>query len=344
MSKEGFGLELPVTMTENGQEKVLPSKDGALPPWVTKPPPPKKIYKLPYIIFCCVLYVSINFYLNFTNKYLFDDLDFQYPVLIILLGTTASFFGSGVMVLWEQEKLQLRLIASNFKLIIVLGLGHSLTSGFENLALSRVSLSITQILKTIAPGFIMVYKAYTTKKPINPKLGGLLLIQIIGAGMAVYRNPEFDAIGILYSFLSMLAACVFTISSEKMLQESEMTPTQLTFFSSIPAIFVLISLMEGGELTRLNHVSSAGTFSLILVMTTAFMALFYSISQFMVVQATSGLYFTVIGNFKTALLVVSAILFLHETLTPLNGVGVVIGIAGFIAYSWVKFRTGDPNA
>ena len=136
---------------------------------------------------------------------------------------------------------------------------------------------------------------------------------MIGASLSVYHNPELDFLGIVYSILSTLAACLSAISSEKvfffffffffffgemcldmvflslglfflisfsffknktkqnktkqnktkqnntkqkkkMMKDSKMTPTQLTFFSSIPAIFILLSLMEGHELTRLVFV------------------------------------------------------------------------------------------
>ena len=167
---------------------------------------------------------------------------------------------------------------------------------------------------------------------------------MIGASLSVYHNPELDALGLLYSVLSTLAACVASVASEKMMKDSKMTPTQLTFFSSIPAIFILLSLMEGHELTRLKGVRDSGTWAIILVLSTAFVALFYSISQFMVVQACGAIYFAAIGSFKTGLLVLFAILFLRETLSPLNSAGVAIGMTSFALYSYEKFKIGVSDS
>ena len=89
----------------------------------------------------------------------------------------------------------------------------------------------------------------------------------------------------------MFSALTAVIVSEKMMQRPNhsLSPVQLTFFSSIPALFVLVTLMEGDELSRLRGLQDVDRFSLALVLSTAVVALFYTCSQYMVVQVNAFL-------------------------------------------------------
>ena len=72
-------------------------------------------------------------------------------------------------------KLGWSVVKENFLLMILLGAGHSLTSGFENLALKRVSLSLTQMVKSSGPAVVMLFHWTRTGKSYTAKMKVFLL-------------------------------------------------------------------------------------------------------------------------------------------------------------------------
>lgn len=56
-----------------------------------------------------LLWMVLNISLSFSNKYLFVYEHYLFPLLIVIMGTMATFFGTGLMLLLRVDEFQWRL-------------------------------------------------------------------------------------------------------------------------------------------------------------------------------------------------------------------------------------------
>ena len=250
-------------------------------------------YSWSFILVVLTVYISLNFFLNFSNKYLFAVYHFKYPLLIILLGTLCTTIGTGILVYTNPSSTSLnrQTLLQNWKPITALGVVHAFGSAFENLALTRVSISVAQMIKASAPIFFMLYGSFIEKKTYHQSLKISMLVQVFGASLAVYDNPEMDPLGLMYVFISLITGSFLSLLiSEKLMKETKFTSVETAFVSSFPSLVSLLSLMESSELKRLRGVLDEGTIPLLIVFATALCAFFYNIVHFKTLEVTNSLY------------------------------------------------------
>lgn len=88
-------------------------------------------------------------------------------------------------------------------------------------------------------------------------VGSLLTLTVIGAGLAVFRNPEFHWVGFICAVLSTLFGVVQNIAIGLLMQKANMNALVIAFTTSLPAIITLVpgfllTEYEAGEVARLD--------------------------------------------------------------------------------------------
>jgi hypothetical protein len=61
-------------------------------------------------------------------------------------------------------------------------------------------------------------------------------------------------------------------------------------------------------------------------------------AEFMLIANTSALTFLVAGTFKEIVTVGAAVLFLHESFTLVNAMGLIVLVAGVVLFNWLKYK------
>jgi drug/metabolite transporter (DMT)-like permease len=250
-------------------------------------------YTCGHICLVIAIYIALNYVLNFSNKFLFVVYNFKYPLIIIFLGTLGTCIGTGVIVYRNRSTtlLNRQSLRQHWKLIAALGVAHAFGAAFENLALTRVSISLTQMVKASAPVLFMLYGRVVERKMYHVALKAAMLVQVLGAIMAVYKNPETDALGLVYVVISLVTGgFISLLVTERLMRESKYSANETAFISSIPSLLSLLILMQSKELRRLKGFLEAGTVPLVIVSASAVCAFFYNIAHFKALECTNSLY------------------------------------------------------
>ena len=121
--------------------------------------------------------------------------------------------------------------------------------GCNNAILVYVGMSSNQIIKSITPLPTMILSYFSENKRYSWTLVGIVLVQVIGAIVAVpwHEQTQAQTIGIALCFVSMLAAATKPVVAGvlmKDMRESGLTPLVLVWYDSIFSIgwFFMIAL------------------------------------------------------------------------------------------------------
>jgi drug/metabolite transporter (DMT)-like permease len=314
-------------------------------------------FGLPFAVLIISGWASINLALNFFNSFALrpedkGGLGFSFPFVYSGFHQVASFIGVNVIFKVKPKLNTLSRAQWHAKWPALLGLSVMmvLNIGCNNASLVYVGLSINQIIKSITPLPTMILSYFSEKKTYSWTIIGVVLLQVIGAVVAVpwHDRTQAAAIGILLCFVSMLAAATKPVVAGalmKDMRESGLTPLVLVWYDSLFSIgwFFFIALCLRYERTgavEYMRDNAAVGWGLILIGST--MAFAYNIVVFYLTKVTSALTNVVLANVKQVILIVVAAIFVDHISRWWNVMGIVIFFLASFVYSYITFTNKPP--
>lgn len=291
------------------------------------------------------LWYLFNIYFNIYNKQVLKV--FPYPVTITLVQFAV---GSVLVTLMWTLNLYRRPKISGAQLAAILPLAvvHTLGNLFTNMSLGKVAVSFTHTIKAMEPFFSVVLSAmFLGEFPTIWVVTSLLPI-VGGVGLASMTEPSFNWPGFWSAMASNLTNQSRNVLSKKFMVKKEESLDNITLFSiiTIMSFFLLAPVtlfMEGVKFTP-AYLQSAGlnvnqicTRSLIAAL--CFHA--YQQVSYMILQRVSPVTHSVGNCVKRVVVIVTSVLFFRTPVTPINGVGTAIALAGVFAYS--RFKRIKPK-
>eukprot|EP01132_Coremiostelium_polycephalum_P002911 gene2911-3628_t len=291
-------------------------------------------------IFWIFVWISLNMGLQFANKYLFT-IGFQFPILIILTGTFATFIGSVIAIfIFKLSELPPYSIVMKHKIVLLLvAFFQAATYVLENISIVSLPISLNQIIKATGPAFIILLSYIMYKELFSIEIIISTGVIILGAVLSVLQNPEFQLLGFFYSLGSIIFASLQTILLAQLLKEPQLNTLSIVMVTAFPSTLSIIPLFFSIEYKRLTEIQlNSITIPTVFVISLAIAAFFYNVSHFYIVKYTSALYYVIVGNGKVVLIVIISSVIFHTTFAPINYVGIVVALLGFIAYNFFKYR------
>ena len=238
--------------------------------------------------------------------------------------------------------------------VLPLAAVHTLGNVFTNLSLSAVAVSFTHTIKAMEPLFSVLLSAIFLGVPPT-LLTVLSLLPIVGGvALASFTEASFSMWGFMTAMLSNLTFQSRNVLSKK-LMISKGGMDNIDLFSVITAMsFVLLLPFalyadRGFNLTPAALAArGVGQETINNVLTKAFAAglMFHGYQQlsYMILQRVSPVTHSVGNCVKRIVVIVSSVLFFRNPVSPLNGLGTAIALAGVFAYSQVKVIEGKRKA
>lgn len=329
---DGVGVvdEESCHMGESGKPKQTPR---------SAPPSQELPLMHPYTISVCGAWIALNVLLSVTNKWLFRHEHFEFPVLIIILGTFMTFVGSATLLFvfhWEPVP-PMKEILAVWKVLLLNSFAVGLSTGLENVAIMYTSISLNQAIKAGLPAVAMIAAYLMEGKTYSPALITLNTIMILGVIAALYHNPTFTMLGFITSVISTILNLVHVLASAELLRRPRMTSMVVMMLSAPFALVFLFPLFMWLEYPRLSTSMPAHESRDVLAMFgTSLVAFVYILLGLEIVRVTSAVYSTIVANLKVVILVaVSTMLFVTPITTP-NIIGLVVTFASFCSYNYVK--------
>ncbi|KAL6069346.1 hypothetical protein QOT17_007609 [Balamuthia mandrillaris] len=306
-------------------------------------------------------WIVLNIGLSFINKYLFDVEDFKYPIFIILLGTVVTFLGTLFLMYvppllssgWDVVgNIEVMNVLQHWRLLCMLAFLHAATTALSNISMVFISISLGQIIKATTPALTMLLSKVFENKPSSPRLVTATMIIIVGAAITVSKSPEFygqhvheHLFGLLCSVLSTGAGAGQVVVSAILLQQVDVSSWGLLLTTCIPTMLFLFPPFLYFEFPRLISSPSSSspltsphdhTLTFFLVAIGGIGAFCYTLSAYLLIQYTSSIYSSIIGNLKVVLLVFLSMFVFGTQWNAFNMTGVVIALFGFLLYNYFK--------
>lgn len=163
---------------------------------------------------------------------------------------------------------------------------------------------------------------------------------IFGVGLATFGDYYFTAIGFGLTFLGVILAAIKGVATNRLMTGSLKLPAMEVLFrmSPLAALQCLLYAAGSGEITKLQA-SSEGLFTsrfLIGVIMNAAMAFGLNLVSFQTNKVAGALTISVCGNVKQCLTIFLGIILFNVRILLLNGIGMVIAVAGAAYYSKVE--------
>ncbi|RDA92338.1 hypothetical protein CP533_4385 [Ophiocordyceps camponoti-saundersi (nom. inval.)] len=218
--------------------------------------------------------------------------------------------------------------------ICPIGLFYSGSLVCSNLVYLYLSVAFIQMLKSAAP--VAVLFASWAWGVANPNLATLANVLVIVAGIALASCGEiqFSLIGFLYQMGGIVFEAIRVVMIQVMLssQGLNMDPLVGLYYYApvcaatniVVAFFTEIPRFEWDDLAKVG---------LSMLFLNALIAFMLNVASVFLIGKTSGLVMTLSGILKNILLIVVSILIWSTEITPLQGVGYTIALAGLTYYS-----------
>lgn len=163
---------------------------------------------------------------------------------------------------------------------------------------------------------------------------------ILGVGLATFGDYYFTAVGFSLTFLGVILAAIKGVATNRLMTGSLKLPAMEVLFrmSPLAALQCLLYAAGSGEITKLQA-SSTGlstTSFLIGIITNALMAFGLNLVSFQTNKVAGALTISVCGNVKQCLTIFLGIILFNVRIAPLNGLGMLVAMAGAAYYSKVE--------
>ncbi|KAF9262266.1 TPT-domain-containing protein [Marasmius fiardii PR-910] len=309
-------------------EPPLPS-----PAVATTPKPKPKLSATMIIPVWIILSSAVIIY----NNYLYNTLDFKFPVFTVTWHLT--FAAIGTRVLQRTTPLLDGLKDVNvtkdvfLKSILPIGMLFSASLILSNTAYLYLSVSYIQMLKAFTPVAILLISWVIRIQEPSRKLVVIVLLISFGVALASQGELRFN----LFGFIVQAAAVGFEASRLVMIQlllhSLKMDPlVSLHYYAPVCAVLNLLALPFTEGLAPFYELARIGPLILI---SNASVAFLLNIAAVFLVGAASGLVLTLAGVFKDILLITGSVLIFGYPVTPLQIFGYSIALGGLVAYKRV---------
>lgn len=292
-------------------------------------------------VLASVTWMSVSSGLILLNKDLLSN-GFPYPMALSGLGMSfsgvASFVCCKVLKIVDaQRKVSLSFFA---KKILPVGLFMALTLHFGNLVYLYLTVSFIQMLKAFTP--IITMLALFIARLETPTRRLILSVSFIALGTAASSVGEVNMsyLGLFIMFLSEATEAIRLVMTQILLVGLKFHPIEGLMYLAPACTFWLFL---GSMAIEFPKMKATGAFLLVAekplqFTAAAVMGFMVNSLAYIVIQTASSLTLKVLGTVKNTLVVSIGIVFLHETVTLLQGFGYALSIAAFFWYNHIKMQ------
>ncbi|BBN15290.1 solute carrier family 35, member C2 [Marchantia polymorpha subsp. ruderalis] len=234
-----------------------------------------------------------------------------------------------------------------FLRVVPTAVATALDINLTNMSLVFISVTFETMCKSGAPVFLLLFAfAFKLEVP-SYKLLGVMLIIASGVMLTVVKETQLNVVG----FIFVMAASIMTgfrwTVTQLLLQKEEYglnNPFAVMSYLTpvMTALSLILSLIlepwskfgESHYFDTPRHVMS----SCALMLLGGALAFCMVSAEYLLISETSAVAFTVAGVFKEVVMVLVAVIFLHEEFTVLKGVGLTIIIVGVSLFNWLRYQ------
>lgn len=206
-----------------------------------------------------------------------------------------------------------------------------------------------QTVKSSVPFFTVVLEVVWLRVQQKDKRIFQSLVPIVGGVvLASWTEAEFEMTGFLAALLASVVTALLSIMTSKLLQTSLNSPNLMYYMAPLSTAMLLpVSVWPSAELDGVladaTARSNLNTLIITLVISGA-VAFALNTLTFLLINNTSALTYTVVGNVKVVFSIIFSVLILGNQVGIGNAVGCLVTLAGAAWYSQIKYELKMASA
>ncbi|CAF2060666.1 unnamed protein product [Brassica napus] len=276
-----------------------------------------------------------------TNKWIFQKLDFKFPLSVSCVHFICSSIGAYIvikvlklkpLIVVEPEDRWRRIFPMSFVFCINIVLG--------NVSLRYIPVSFMQTIKSFTPATTAVvlqwlvwrkYFEWRIWASLVPVVGGILLTSV--------TELSFNMFGFCAALFGCLATSTKTILAESLLHGYKFDSINTVYYMAPLATMILgipALLLEGNGIMSWFESHPSPWSALIIIFSSGVLAFCLNFSIFYVIHSTTAVTFNVAGNLKVAVAVLVSWLIFRNPISYMNAVGCGITLVGCTFYGYVR--------
>lgn len=274
------------------------------------------------------------------NKWIFQKLDFKFPLTVSCVHFICSSIGAYVaikilkvkpLITVDPEDRWKRIFPMSFVFCINIVLG--------NVSLRYIPVSFMQTIKSFTPATTVILQWLVWRKSFDWKIWAALVPIVGGILLTSITELSFNMFGFLAALFGCLATSTKTILAESLLHGYKFDSINTVFYMAPFATVILAVpalVLEGpGVLVWLNTHTDVFS-SLVIILGSGVLAFCLNFSIFYVIHSTTAVTFNVAGNLKVAVAVLVSWVIFKNPISGLNALGCAVTLAGCTFYGFVR--------
>ncbi|GAB4823502.1 hypothetical protein N2152v2_010548 [Parachlorella kessleri] len=208
-----------------------------------------------------------------------------------------------------------------------------------------LTVSFVAMLKALQPAVTMLGLFMARLETPSRRLILSVCLIAVGTGLTSVGELNFSAVGLAIMLLSMLTEASRLVMTQLLLVGLNFHPVEgLMYLAPSCTLWLLL----GSLAFEVRSMRATGAFAFVARHPAPFLAaaaLGFLVNwlNYVVIKKASALTLKVLGPVKNALVVLSGMVLLHDTVTPLQFIGYSVSLAAFVWYNMIKMQQGSPG-
>lgn len=283
---------------------------------------------------------AFNVTVIITNKWIFQKLDFKFPLSVSCIHFICSSIGAYLvikvlklkpLITVESEDRWRRIFPMSFVFCINIVLG--------NVSLRYIPVSFMQTIKSFTPATTVVLQWLVWRKYFDWRIWASLVPIVGGIMLTSVTELSFNMFGFCAALFGCLATSTKTILAESLLHGYKFDSINTVYYMAPFATMILsipALLIEGSGIMDWLSTHPSPWSAFIIIFSSGVLAFCLNFSIFYVIHSTTAVTFNVAGNLKVAVAVLVSWLIFRNPISGMNAVGCAITLIGCTFYGYIR--------
>ncbi|CAJ2644186.1 unnamed protein product [Trifolium pratense] len=274
------------------------------------------------------------------NKWIFQKLDFKFPLSVSCVHFIISAIGAYVVIKVLKLKPLITVDPEDrVKRIFPMSLVFCINIVLGNVSLRYIPVSFMQTIKSFTPATTVVLQWLVWRKHFDWRIWASLIPIVGGILLTSVTEMSFNMFGFCAALFGCLATSTKTILAESLLHGYKFDSINTVYYMAPYATMILVvpaMVLEGNGVLEWLNTHPYPWAALIIIFSSGVLAFCLNFSIFYVIHSTTAVTFNVAGNLKVAVAVLVSWLIFRNPISYLNAVGCAITLVGCTFYGYVR--------